>query len=156
MALTDKVAGDIMGELGVLTSQIDQQLVRMEKIAEGVRLAAREVNSGRDSLNRQNEAHLKNQFTLLTDVVKSLKSSEEVLREAGPQDARVLLAPLIDEMGKHVRTLSDKHGWAAGVMTSALKLQSELAGKLIYATMIGVLLFIGGCALGYQIGHGMR
>jgi hypothetical protein len=156
MALTDKVAGEIMGEIGVVTAQIDQQLVRMEQIAEGVRSAACEVNFGRDSLNRQNEAHLKNQFALLTDVVKSLKSCEEVLRESGPQDSKVLLAPLMDEMGKHVRTLTDKHGWAASLMSSALKVQTELAGKLIYATVIGILLFVGGGALGYLLGHGSR
>lgn len=156
MALTDEVAAKIMGEIHVVTTQIDAQLAQMEKLAAQVRTAAQEVNSGKNALQSQAERHLQKQFALLTDVVNSLKSSEEALRQSGPQDARALLAPLIEEMGKHVKTLSDKQHWAAQLLTSANKIQSEMAAKMFYVAMIGILLFFGGGAAGYLLGHGFH
>lgn len=154
MSLSDAIAAQIMGELHALTSKIEEQQERVERVAEAVGVAARAVNSGKSALQNQNEVYLKNQFALLTDVVQSLKSSEELLRQSGPQDARALLAPLIEEMRKHATALSDKQHWAAKLMTSVNKVQNEIAGKLFYATIIGVLLFVGGGALGYILGRG--
>lgn len=156
MSLSDAIAAQIMGELHALTSKIEEQQGRIEQVAETVSVAARSVNNGKSVLQNQTDAHLKNQFALLTDVVKSLKSSEEALKNNGPQHAQNLLTPLIEEMGTHVKTLSDKGHWAAQLLISVRNVQKDVAGKLVYATIIGVLLFGGGVAVGYILGHGVR
>lgn len=95
MALSDAVAAQVLGELHVLTKNIEDQAKRVEELAATVVDAAKRVSVGKTFLHSQNEAKLMRSVNEIKEAVGKLKGMEGAMQQAARAQAETAILPLV-------------------------------------------------------------
>lgn len=127
MALSDAVAAQILGELHVLTKNIEDQAKRVEKLATTVVAAAKAVDARRTILHSQNEALLIQRVNEITQAIGELKGMEGAMQLAARAQADVVLSPIVNAV---------KTGEAIKYFSIARDVYKTLSEKLISSLVI--------------------
>lgn len=142
MALSDAVAAQVLGELHILTKNIEDQAKRVEKLASTVIEAAKQVNACKTVLHSQNEAVLMQRANEITEAISELKGVEGALQHAAREQANAAISSLVSDL----KSVSDKqlnrHVEAMKQFSAARNVYEDISLNMKFALVAFGLIFV--------------
>lgn len=123
MMLSDAVAAQVLGELHILTKNIENQAMRVEELASNVVDAAKQISASKAILHSQNEAMLVRRVNEITEAINQFRGIEGAIQQAARAQAEAAISPL-------VARLKDKDVQAMKYYVAAQDVYRTIADKV--------------------------
>jgi hypothetical protein len=152
MALSDAVAAQVLGELHVLTQNIESQTLRVEQLATTVIDAAKHIDSRTVILRSQNEKFLVERVNEITRAVAELRNMEGEIQQAARAQANSAISPLVNDLKDVSNAHLRRHAESVKQLNAAHAVYTAIAGKSVIALVFVVMVTIGAFFAGMKIG----
>lgn len=152
MALSDAVAAQVLGELHVLTQNIESQTLRVEQLATTVVDAAKYIDSRTSILRSQNEKFLMERVNEITRAVVELRNMEGAIQQAARAQANSAISPLVSDLKDVSNAHLRRHAESVKQLNAAHAVHTAIAGKSVINLIFMVMVAIGAFYAGMKVG----